>query len=255
MALNQALVLTWLGHFLYPFLRVTGLFLIDPLFGSAFIPASVKAVLVAALAAALALWLPDLPAFPADPASALYQGVLQLSYGAVLGCTMQIVVAAIASAGEVAGLAIGLSFAELQYKEASSPIPVLYDIMNWTGLMAYIAVGGPVFLFAALAHSFAGGSAPAAIASWNDLAMLGSTLISSAVWLALPVLAVSLTVNITVGLTTIFAPQLNLLTIGFPLLILSGLWVLLGSTGFMASTIQLLFLQAMDSAAAIARHG
>jgi flagellar biosynthetic protein FliR len=185
----------------------------------------------------------------------MYQGVLQLSYGAVLGCTMQIVVAAIASAGEVAGLAMGLSFAELQYKEASSPIPVLYDIMNWTGLMAYIGVGGPVFLFAALAQSFAGGVAPEAIASWNSLGMLGATLISSAVWLALPVLAVSLTVNITVGLTTIFAPQLNLLTIGFPLLILSGLWVLLGSTGFMGGTFDHLFMQAMAVAGAIARHG
>jgi len=254
MALNQHLVLVWLGQFIYPFLRVTGLFLTDPLFGSAFIPAAVKAVLVAALAAALALWLPGLPAFPGDPVSAMYQGVLQLSYGALLGCTMQIVVAAIGSAGEIAGLAIGLSFAELQYKEASSPVPVLYDIMNWTGLMAYIGVGGPVFLFAALAHSFHGGIEPA-IASWNDLGALGATLMSSAVWLALPVLAVSLTVNITVGLTTIFAPQLNLLTIGFPLLILSGLWILLGSTGFMASTIQQIFMQAMDSAAAIVRHG
>jgi flagellar biosynthetic protein FliR len=255
MALSQALVLAWLGHFLYPFLRITGLFLTDPLFGSPFIPVPAKAVLAAALAAALALWLPDLPSFPADPAGALYQGVLQLSYGAVLGCTMQIVVAAIASAGEIAGLAMGLSFAELQYKQATSPVPVLYDIMNWTGIMAYIAVGGPVFLFAALAHSFAGGIMPDAIASWNGLAMLGATLVSSAVWLALPVLAVSLTVNITVGLTTIFAPQLNLLTIGFPLLILSGLWILLGSTGFMGSTIDQLFMQAMDSAAGIARHG
>lgn len=255
MALNQALVLTWLGHFLYPFLRVTGLFLTDPLFGSAFIPAPVKAILAAALAAALALWLPGLPAFPGDPAGALYQGVLQLSFGAVLGLTMQIVVSAIASAGEVAGLAIGLSFAELQYKQASAPVPVLYDLMNWTGLMAYLAFGGPVFLFAALAHSFAGGVDPAAIASWNGLAMLGSTLLSTAVWLALPVLAVSLSVNITVGLTTVFAPQLNLLTIGFPLLILSGIWMLLGSAGFMAGTIQHAFLQAMDAAAAIARHG
>jgi len=43
------------------------------------------------------------------------------------------------------------------------------------------------------------------------------------------VLAVSLAVNVTVGLATVFAPSLNLLSIGFPLLILAGLWVMLAS--------------------------
>jgi flagellar biosynthetic protein FliR len=54
-------------------------------------------------------------------------------------------------------------------------------------------------------------------------------LFSTAVALALPVLAVSLAVNFTVGLATVFAPSLNLLSIGFPLLILTGLWVMLAS--------------------------
>jgi flagellar biosynthetic protein FliR len=58
---------------------------------------------------------------------------------------------------------------------------------------------------------------------------LGGTLISAAVALALPVLAVSLAVNFTVGLATVFAPSLNLLSIGFPLLILAGLWATLAS--------------------------
>ena len=85
MELTESQVLTWLGHFLWPFLRITGLFITAPLFGSTYIPAAVKALTAASLALSLALWLPDLPPFPGDPISAIYQGITQIIYGGVLG--------------------------------------------------------------------------------------------------------------------------------------------------------------------------
>jgi flagellar biosynthetic protein FliR len=168
---------------------------------------------------------------------------------------MQIIVSAVASAGEVVGLSIGLGFAELQFREASSTTPVLYDIMYWVGLMAYLAIGGPVWLFAALAHSFQYGTNITTISSWNDLTSLGEIAVSAAVWLAMPVLAVSLSINLIVGLTTVFAPQMNLLTIGFPLLILVGLWVFTASVGALGQDFQALMMLAMRSIAAMQRHG
>jgi flagellar biosynthetic protein FliR len=229
MVLNETTVLLWLGHFLWPFLRITGLFLTAPLYSSPLIPGQVKALLAAAFAAALALWLPNLPPFPADPPAAIYTGITQITYGALLGMVMQIVTAAISSAGEMAGLAMGLSFAELQFRQSPGATPVLYDIMVWAGLLGFMAAGGPVWMFAALAHSFDHGIGVAPLSSWTALVELGGTLFSAAVALALPVLAVSLAVNFTVGLATVFAPSLNLLSVGFPLLILTGLWAMLAS--------------------------
>jgi flagellar biosynthetic protein FliR len=255
MVLTEHQILTWLGRFLWPFLRITGLFLTAPFYGSALIPARVKAILAAALAAALAFWLPDLPAFPGDPPSAITQGIIQITFGAALGVVMQIVVAAIASLGEVAGLAIGLSFAELQFQEMSGATQVLYDIMSWTGLMGYIALGGPIWLFGALAHSFQGGTAGLGFAAWPSLAAFASSIITTAVLLALPVLAVSLCINITVGLMTVFAPQLNLLTIGFPLLILGGLSILTASLGYLQGALERLLHGAVLTIAAMLQHG
>jgi flagellar biosynthesis protein FliR len=113
MVLSQQQVMLWLGHFLWPFLRITGLLLTAPIYGSSMIPGAVKAILAATFAAALAVWLPNLPAFPGDPFSAIYTGITQIAYGAMLGMVMQIVISAVACAGEIAGLAMGLSFAEL----------------------------------------------------------------------------------------------------------------------------------------------
>jgi flagellar biosynthetic protein FliR len=232
MDLSETGILTWLGHFLWPFLRVTGLFLTAPLYSSPLIPSQIKAVLAAMYAAALAFWLPNLPAFPGDPAGAIFAGVLQISYGAVLGLATQIVVYAVAAAGEIAGLSIGLGFAELQFREATTDTPVLYDIMFWAGLMGFFAANGPVWLFAALAHSFQSGIGIGDVTKLGTLLMLGGAIFSGAVSIAMPILAVALTINITVGLLTVFAPQLNILSVGFPVLILVGLWMLAISTGY-----------------------
>jgi flagellar biosynthetic protein FliR len=235
--LSQSQILLWLGQFLWPFLRMTGLCLTAPLYGSPLIPGVVKAVLAAVYAAALAAWLPGLPAFPGDAASAVYAGVVQIAYGAMLGMVMQLVVAAVAGAGEMAGLAMGLSFAELQFRESAGASPVLYDIMVWAGLLGFMAAGGPVWLFVAMAHSFQHGVSVGGVGSWAALAELGGNLFGAAVGLAMPVLAVSLCVNLTVGLCAVFSPQMNLLSIGFPLLILAGLWVMAGALPYAGGVI------------------
>jgi flagellar biosynthetic protein FliR len=255
MVVTDGDVLTWLGRFVWPFLRITGLFLTAPLYGSTLIPMRVKAVLAAALAGALALWLPNLPAFPGDPVSAIYQGVIQIAFGAAIGVVMQIVVASIASLGEVAGLAMGLSFAELQFQDTPGTTQVLYDIMSWTALMGFIALGGPIWLFAAIAHSFAGGTTGLGRAAWPALITFGSSVITSAVMLALPVMAMSLAINVTVGLLTVFSPQLNLLTIGFPLLILGGLSILTASLASLPGTIESLIDGAVKTIVVMMAHG
>ena len=255
MVLSDHQILAWLGAFLWPFLRLKGLFLTAPLYSSALIPAQVKTALVLALSAFLAFWLPDLPPFPGHPAAAIYQGIIQISVGGAIGMVAQIIVSAVAAVGEIAGLSIGLSFAVLQFREAQGQTQALYDLMLWLGLIGYIVLGGPVWLFAALAHSFQGGMGGLDFTSWAQLADFGGAVIASGVTLAAPVLAMALCVNLTVGLMTVFAPQLNLLTIGFPTLILAGLATLAGSLVVFGGAVQHLSELAARTVAAILPHG
>jgi flagellar biosynthetic protein FliR len=245
----------WFGRFLWPFLRITGLFLTAPFYGSSLVPNMVKAMLAAALALSLAMWLPDLPAYPADPISAIFTGFIQIAYGAFLGAAMQIVVAAFSSAGEIMGQTMSLSFAELQFAGATGGSSVLSDIMLWAGVLGFMAVGGPVWLFSALAHSFAHGAGVAPISSWASLASLGGNLFTTALGLALPVLAATLCVNLTVGLTTVFAPSMNLLSIGFPLLILAGLWVLVAEIPFFGLAAHHIMMVCTEALGRMLPHG
>jgi flagellar biosynthetic protein FliR len=255
MVVTDHALLDWLGRILWPFLRLTGLFLTAPLYSSALIPARVKAIFVFALAWCLSVWMPHLPAFPAAPAAVMLGAATQLTVGGAIGLIAQIILSALASAGEVAGLSMGLSFAALQFRDAEGNTETLYDLMLWVGLIGYIILGGPVWLIGALAHSFEFGLGGLDFDSWAKIAQFGSVLITSAVMLALPVMAVSLCVNLTIGLMTVFAPQLNLLTIGFPLLILAGLSILAASVLFLNGPVEALLNEAMRLIAEILPRG
>lgn len=256
MVVSEQQVLAWLGSFVWPFLRVTGLFLTAPVFSSSLIPAQVKALLVLALSFALALWVPDLPPFPNYPAAAVVQIIVQISVGAAIGLINQIMVYSVAGAGEIAGLSIGFSFAVLQFRDASGESQALYNLFFWLGLMGYIALGGPVWTFAALAHSFAGGELNGiSFSNWHQLALFGGSLLTSAVMLAAPILAVALCINLSVGLLTVFAPQLNLLSVGFPMLILAGLATLTLSLAFYGGPLQSMSEAAARAMALMLAHG
>ncbi|WBO58258.1 flagellar biosynthetic protein FliR [Acidocella sp. MX-AZ03] len=68
-------------------------------------------------------------------------------------------------------------------------------------------------------------------------------------------LAAGFCVNLTVGLATIFAPSLNLLSVGFPLLILAGLWVLVGMVPAIGVATSHLTAQSMAAIAGLMPHG
>ena len=215
----------------------------------------VKAILAAAFAFSLAMWLPNLPAYPADPFSAIFLGGEQILYGAVLGLTMQIIIAVFTSAGEIIGQSMGLSFATLQMEGEAGVDSAFSDLMFWAGLLGFMAIGGPVWLFTALVDSFAHGVGLLPIGSWADLTLLGSTLFDTAVRLALPVMGMTLCVNLTVGLTTVFAPSMNILSIGFPLLVLSGLWILVAEIPMFNLVIHHLMQTCMMVLGTIVTHG
>ncbi len=254
MVLSEHDVMMWLGRFLWPFLRITGLFLTAPLFNSAFIPRVVKLSITASYAVALALWLPTLPRVPDDILSIMILGLLQIVTGALMGFVLQIAVSAVACAGELVGLSIGLGFAELQFREATSATPVLYDLMFWGGLIGYLVVGGPIWLFAALAHSFQMHSEIAFYNSLSGILAFSNMLITSSLWIALPVMIAAFCVNIIVAISTVFAPQMNLLTVGFPILILTGLYVFALSLTYFHASIQFVMNQALLCISAILPH-
>jgi flagellar biosynthetic protein FliR len=226
MVITETAINGWMSQAFWPFLRLTGVFLTSPFFGNTMIPPAVRVGLCAIITAGLAAWLPPLPPMPSTMGGIFLLGGVQILCGAVLGLLSQMVVAAVAGAGEMAGFALGTSFATLTLITTDSSPPVLYDIFYWAGLLVYIAVGGPIWLMSGVAQSFT--ALPSGVLpGWglHQVFAFAGQMLEISVILALPALAASLALNAAVGLANTLAPQLNIFSIGFPLLLLGGLWI------------------------------
>jgi flagellar biosynthetic protein FliR len=247
MLITEQQVMAALAAFFWPFTRITGVLMTAPVLGSAILPIQFRVALSVLLAGCLAAWGGPFPPLPTTiPAIALY-GVLQISFGAGIGLVGLIIVSAIAGAGEVASYALGTNFATLVAISSDTATPVLYDIFYWTGLLLYFGLGGPFWIMEAVRHSFASNpfGIPTAI-SVRDLFGYGGTILTAAVTLALPVLAASLALNAVTGMANALASQLNIFSIGFPLLFLGGIWVLAASIVYIEPAAAALLHQGID---------
>lgn len=231
MVVTEGQILNWIGRFVWPFCRCSGLVLTAPIIGSRYVPARVRVVVAATLALVLASAVSQLPPLPANPWQVMADAGMNVLYGAALGFVMWVAVTAITVSGEMMGLSMSLGFARLSAPVTGTSMPVLSEIMLWAGLMAYLAASGPEWLISALYHSFqTDPTASFPSGGWHAIASSGVAMFVDGLWLALPVIVAGLAVNAMLGVITGLAPALNIFSIGFPLLFLMGMWLLLSTT-------------------------
>lgn len=251
MVITDAQVMAWLGRFVWPFMRTSGLVLTAPILGSRYVPARARVLVSALLAVVLAASVPQMPVLAGDTWAVMFRAGANVIYGAALGFAMWVAVTAIAVSGEMMGLSMGLGFARLSAPATGTDMPVMAEIMLWSGLMAYLAVGGPQWLIAALYHSFLTNPlARIPAGGWHAIALEGEQMFVDGLWLALPVVVAGLAVNAVLGVITSFAPSLNIFSVGFPLLYLVGIWLLLGVSG----DIQHIFAHAYEHSMQLVSH-
>ena len=75
---------------------------------------------------------------------------------------------------------------------------------------------------------------------------LGSSLFSSALWIALPMMALLLFVNLTMGIISRVAPQMNIYAIGFPVTLTVGLLGITATLPMLEQPVLTLMQQAID---------
>jgi len=233
MLLTSQEVMRYLGSFYWPFMRLTGVFLFAPIFGNSLLPVPFRVLFATMLAACLAAWGGPWPALPANLVGIMLSGFIGISFGAMLGLVGQVVVAAVAGAGEMAGFALGINFATLAGIATPGEVPVLAQIFQWAGWLAYLGLGGPFWIMEAVARSFH--TLPAgipALGALRSLFVYGGAILFDAVLLALPALAAALALNAMVSIANALATQLNIFSIGFPLLFLGGIWLVANALFF-----------------------
>lgn len=232
-ALDLAQLQTWLGSLFWALGRVSGLFLIAPIFSATVIPARVRVGLVVVVTMVLA------PLAPAtiDPGSGAGVATLagQVLIGAAVGFVLKLVFEAVSFGGELVAQSMSLGFAEVVNPQAGGSSTVLSQFYLLLVTLLFLVMDGHLQLIALLADSFRSLPPGAPTISANVLhavVAFGGELFAGAVRVALPAMTSLLVVNIGFAAISRAAPSMNLFAVGFPITISLGfiaLWLALRS--------------------------
>lgn len=247
---TSAQLTAWIAMLIYPMARVLALIASAPVIGNRQVPIRIKVGLAAIFTVVIAptLDLHDLP----DPASA--EGILillqQMVAGLMMGFSIRLIFAAIEMAGDIAGMQMGLGFANFFDPQNSTIRPVLAQFLGIIVALTFISMDLHLYMLAALADSFQSfpiaGTLPSA-GAFRTAAEWGGSIFAYALQFSLPLIAALLITNLALGVLTRSAPQLNIFAVGFPITIGVGFIVLALVLPFLAPLLEYMFHQALDT--------
>lgn len=223
---TEAQVLAWISPLLWPFLRVLALFSTMPVLSQRMVPARVRVALSFLIAVCAQPMLPAMPVVLLDSAVALLVLVQQVLIGVTLGFAARIVFAGIEFAGELIGLQMGLGFASFFDPATGGQSNSVSRFYGTAISLLFIVINGHLLLIAALVQSFQAfpvSDAPFAFLRAVQPQVWGTEIFTLGLWIALPLMAMLLFVNLVQGVIARVSPQMNIFAIGFPITISVGL--------------------------------
>ncbi len=227
------------------FFRLTGMFIIAPIFGSGSIPGRIKIIWALVLSlcvypvlvtqpatltmlapmlsgeAGLSLW--TLPAVVA----------LELAIGAVIGFGALIPLAGMQLAGQIADQQVGTGLAGIinpeMGEESGGVMTEFYFIM---AMLIFLTLDGHRAIVSTLLQSFANIPLGGLVIDGELMSLIVGLLASMmevALRIAAPLLCLVFLETVAMGFLARTVPQMNLLSIGFPLRIMTGMGILIAS--------------------------
>lgn len=234
----------WIATFIFPLTRILAMISSAPLWGSASMPRRTRLILGLALTFGLMPALPPMPATAPGTWAGLWIMAQQVLIGVGMGLSMRIVYSAVDFSGELISLQMGLGFATFYDPMNTSQTPVIAEFLGLLALLVFLAINGHLMFAATLTQSFTAipvGAVPLGHGSWLNIAELGGKIFASGLLLALPVVVTLLICNIALAVLTRAAPQLNLFSLGFPVTLAGGFFIIGVTLNYLATPLQAIF--------------
>ncbi|MDP3845992.1 MAG: flagellar biosynthetic protein FliR [Pseudomonas sp.] len=232
----------WVGSFLLPLFRIASLLMVMPIIGTKLVPARVRLYLALAICLVLAPTLPPIAPFDAVSLRAIFLIAQEILIGVMLGFTLQLFFHLFSVAGQIIAVQTGLGFASMVDPGNGVSVPVLAQMLLMLVTLLFLAMNGHLVVFEVLAESFITlpiGTGLSTAHYWELAGKLG-WVFGAGLLLVLPAVTALLVINLAFGLMTRAAPQLNIISIGFPLTMVLGLVIFwLGLGDFLAQYQQL----------------
>ncbi|MEM7543314.1 MAG: flagellar biosynthetic protein FliR [Pseudomonadota bacterium] len=234
---SDAQMLSALGQWLWPLLRISGFLLTAPIIATRSVPMRVRISLALVLCIAIAPALPPQPSLSDLGTQGFALAAAQLVIGVALGLVFRLMFLVFEFAGQLAAQQMGLGFASLIDPQTGAQVPVLSQFYILLATLLMFAIDAHLVLIQVLAESFVVlPTSDQAIAPGGLRAVVrwSADLIALALLFSLPVVIALLAINFSLGVMARSAPQLNIFAVGFPVMILVGVVLVFVSLSHLA---------------------
>jgi flagellar biosynthetic protein FliR len=170
--------------------------------------------------------MPDFQAIEMFSYQGFMVGIAQVMIGLTSGFILQLAFSAVLFAGQGVALGMGLGFASMIDPQNGQQVPVVAQFYVFTCTLVFLSLDGHLVLIKMLLDSFT--SLPIGmdgITKANIWTIIGwsSRMFAGGFLLTMPIVVSLLLVNISFGVATRAAPQLNIFSVGFPITLMLGL--------------------------------
>lgn len=229
MTLYENIVMNWLAGNLWPFCRISGMFMVMAGVGSRNLSVKIRlfyALTVTFIVAPVIGPMPDVALFSIPSYIIIIQQTL---IGVAIGFISILVMQSFVIAGQVIGMQTSLGFASMVDPGSGQTVPVVGQFFLLLATLMFFAIDGHLVMIKMLVISFE--TLPISVEGLNKLtleniAKWGGWMFISALAMSIAAMVALLVINFAFGILTRAAPQLNIFSIGFPVTMLAGLLVL-----------------------------
>ncbi|WP_150306126.1 flagellar biosynthetic protein FliR [Pseudomonas saliphila] len=226
----------WVASYMWVLFRVASVLMTMPVFGTQMLPVRIRLYLALMIAMLITPMIPPVPAFEALSLATWLVIGEQILIGAAMGFMLQLLFQIHVLAGQIVAMQMGLGFASMNDPTMGISVAVVAQVFTMLVTLLFLAMDGHLVVIEVLAESFI--TLPIGegllATDFHTLVLRFSWVMAAALLIGLPAITALLIVNLSFGVMMRAAPQLNIFSIGFPLTLVFGLfilWVVLGDVG------------------------
>ncbi|MEI8595090.1 flagellar biosynthetic protein FliR [Photobacterium sp. Hal280] len=221
-------ILDWLANYFLPLTRIGAMMMSMTFFGARFVSMRIRLYLSLTVTFAVMPMLPQVPDIPLLS----FQGFLttgqQVIIGVAMGLVTQFVTQTFVLLGQILGMQSSLGFASMVDPANGQNTPVLGQLYMMLAIMLFLATDGHLAMLRLVVVSFTTlpvGESMLQAVDYQQLAGWFGWMFKAGLNMSLAGMIALLTVNLSFGVMTRAAPQLNIFSLGFSFALLLGLFV------------------------------
>lgn len=232
--LSSAELSRWVASYLWVLFRIASLLMTMPVLGTQLLPMRVRLYFALALTLLIAPQVGEVPLLDALSLSTWIVIGEQILIGAAMGFSLQLLFQVHVLAGQIIAMQMGLGFASMNDPSTGISVAVVAQVFTMLVTLLFLAMNGHLVVLEVLAESFTTLPIGDSLGrmDFQALVLRFSWVMAAAILIGMPAITALLIVNISFGVMMRAAPQLNIFSIGFPLTLVFGLfimWVMMGN--------------------------